>query len=306
MPVEFQEYKRKHKSFNTQHKFPLIRLVLVAAAALSAYFSGLVSKIANALPLPGNVEEKPIETWDYQCKLYGGTPFVLKKGMAQCSWVLVDSIPVTRLPNSFLRYVGSLRKTEKSKLHWIAPIKDFWNALLVMHEDGENSVYLRYMKSDSSHVWISKSTGCKFPGVCPRLPLEWSALAIDEGFDFEGQESLLAMDVFSGIGEAPIYPVLSGRVLETGHDSLGYFVEIDHGYNVTSKTLGMGALGDSLSVGDTVGMESVLGRLSPKDSATFFFSFCLNGQFVRWSDFYASTHPVALDSLASFEKLHGF
>jgi hypothetical protein len=162
------------------------------------------------------------------------------------------------------------------------------------------------MKPDSSYIWVSKNTGCKFPGVCPRLPLEWSALSIDEGFDFEGQESLLAMDVFSGVGEAPIYPVLAGRVLETGHDSLGYFVEIDHGYNVTSKTLGMGAPNDSLSVGDTVGVQSVLGRLSPKDSATFFLSVRLNGQFVRWNDFYASTHPVALDSLASFEKLNGF
>ena len=306
MPVEFQEYTRKQKTFNTQHKFPLIRLVLVAVAALTAYFSGFVSKIANALPLPGNEEEKPIETWDYRCKLYGGTPFVLKQGLAQCSWVLVDSIPVSRLPNPFLRYVGSLRKSEKSKLHWIAPVKDFGNVLLVMHEDSVSSVYLRYMKPDSSYIWVSKNTGCKFPGVCPRLPLEWSALSIDEGFDFEGQESLLAMDVFSGVGEAPIYPVLAGRVLETGHDSLGYFVEIDHGYNVTSKTLGMGAPNDSLSVGDTVGVQSVLGRLSPKDSATFFLSVRLNGQFVRWSDFYASTHPVALDSLASFEKLNGF
>ena len=306
MPVAFQEYKRKRKSFNTQHKFPLIRLTLVAVAAFLAYYSGLVSKIANALPLPGNVEEVPIETWETRCEGYGGTPFELKKGLAQCSWVLVDSVPLSRLPNSFLRYVGSLRKSEKSKLHWVAPVKAFENPLLVMHEDSVPSVYLRYMKPDSSYLWVSKSTGCKFPGVCPRLPLEWSALAIDEGFDFEGQESLLAMDVFSGIGEAPIYPVLSGRVLETGRDSLGYFVEIDHGYNVTSKTSGMGVLGDSLSVGDTVGIESVLGRLSPKDSATFFLSVRLNGQFVRWSDFYASTHPVALDSLAAFEKLNGF
>ena len=306
MPVEFQEYKRKGKSFNNQHKFPLIRLTLVAVAACLAYWSGLASKIADALPLPGNNEEVPIETWDSRCSAYGGTPFELKQGLAQCSWVLVDSIPLGRLPNPFLRYVAGLRKSEKSKLHWIAPVANFESPLLVMHEDSVPSVYLRYMKPDSSYLWVSKSTGCKFPGVCPRLPLEWSALAIDEGFDFEGQESLLAMDVFSGIGEAPIYPVLSGRVLESGRDSLGYFVEIDHGYNVTSKTSGMGSLNDSLSVGDTVGVLSMLGRLSPKDSATFFLSVRLNGQFVRWNEFYASTHPVSPDSLAAFEKLNGF
>jgi hypothetical protein len=68
----------------------------------------------------------------------------------------------------------------------------------------------------------------------------------------------------------------------------------------------MGALNDSLSVGDSVGVQSVLGRLSPKDSATFFLSVRLNGQFVRWNEFYASTHPVSPDSIVAFEKMNGF
>ena len=114
------------------------------------------------------------------------------------------------------------------------------------------------------------------------------------------------MDVFLGIGEAPIYPVLSGRILETGRDSSGFFVEIDHGYNVMSRTSGMGVLGDSLSVGKSIDMNTVLGRLSPKDSAVFFLSVRQNGQFVRWTDFYASTHPVLPDSILSFEKTIGF
>lgn len=305
MPVEFQEYKRKRKPINSQHKFPLIRLVLLTLAAFLAYWSGLASKIANALPLPGN-EEEAIGTWDSRCKLNGGTPFALQHGLAQCSWIVEDSVPLTRLPNPFLRYVASLRKGAKSKLHWVAPVEDFYNAVLVMHEDSVPNVYFRYMKEDSSFVWVSKNSGCKFPGVCPRLPLSWSALPIDDGFDFEGQESLLAMDVFLGIGEAPIHPVLSGRVLETGRDSSGFFVEIDHGYNVTSRTSGMGIQGDSLSVGDTVDMNTVLGRLSPKDKAAFFLSVRLNGQFVRWTDFYASTHPVLPDSILAFEKMIGF
>jgi hypothetical protein len=162
------------------------------------------------------------------------------------------------------------------------------------------------MKEDSSYIWVSKNSGCKFPGVCPRIPLEWSALSIDDGFDFEGQESLLAMDVFMGIGEAPIYPVLAGRVLDVGRDSSGFFVEIDHVYNVTSRTSGMGAPSDSLSVGDKIELNTVLGRLSPKDSAAFFLSVRLNGQFVRWTDFYASAHPVPPDSIESFEKTFGF
>ena len=305
MSVDFQEYKGKRKPINTTHKFPLIRLLSVALAAFFAYWSGLASTIANALPLPGNAEEKVVDTWDFRCKMYGGKPFVLKQGLAQCSWVLDDSVS-SRLPNPFLRYVASLSKTPKSKLHWVASVADFKRPVLVMHQDSVNEVYLHYMKEDSSLVWVSKSTGCRFPGVCPSLPLSWSALPITEGFDFEGQESLLATDVFMGIGEAPIYPILSGRVLDQGKDSSGYFVEIDHGYNVTSKTSGMGSLGDSLKVGALVNAETVLGRLLPRDSAAFFLTVRQNGQFVRWSDFYASTHPVVPDSLASFEKHIGF
>ena len=306
MPVEFQEYKRKRKSYNSQHKFPLIRLLLLALAAFFAYWSGLTSKIVEALPLPGNEEVEQVETWDSRCRQYGGTPFSLKRGFVQCSWIMEDSIPLMRLPNPFLRYVASLREGEKSKLHWVAPVADFSNAVLVMHEDRERTVYLHYVKEGVHPVWVSKNTGCRYPGVCPSLPLEWSALPISESFDFEGQESLLAMDVFYGIGEAPIYPVLPGRVLETGRDSLGYFVEIDHGDNVTSRTSGMGVASDSLSVGDTVGVKSILGRLMPKDSALFFLTVRLNGQFVRWNDFYASTHPVAPDSISAFEKELGF
>lgn len=305
MPVEFQEYKRKRKPINFQHKFPLIRLVLLTLAAFLAYWSGLAAKIADALPLPES-GDKAIETWDSRCKLNGGTPFALQQGLAQCSWIVEDSVPLTRLPNPFLRYVASLRKSVKSKLHWVAPVDDFNNAVLVMHEDSLPNVYFRYMKEDSSYIWVSKNSGCKFPGVCPRLPLSWSALPIDDNFDFEGQESLLAMDVFLGIGEAPIYPVLSGRILETGRDSSGFFVEIDHGYNVMSRTSGMGVLGDSLSVGKSIDMNTVLGRLSPKDSAVFFLSVRQNGQFVRWTDFYALTHPVLPDSILSFEKTIGF
>ena len=171
MSFEVQEYKGKRKNYNPQHKFPLIRLLLLALAAFFAYWSGLTSKIADALPLPGNSDEVPIETWESRCQLYGGTPFELPRGLAQCSWILDDSVPVVRLPNPFLRYVASLRKGEKSKLHWVAPVEDFKDAILVVHEDSARAVYLRYMNEDSTRFWISKNTGCKFPGVCPQLPL---------------------------------------------------------------------------------------------------------------------------------------
>lgn len=306
MPVDFQEYRGKRKQVNQKKRFPLLRLLLVALAAYLAYWSGLAAKIADALPLPGNADDRSVDSWEFRCKTYGGKPFSLRDSLSQCSWILDDSTRVSLLPNPFLRYVAQERKAPKSKLHWVTRTNDFRNAALVMHEDSVISVYLHYMKGDSSFVWISKNSGCRFPGVCPGLPLDWSALPISEDFDFEGQESLLAMDVFQGIGEAPIYPVLAGKVLDTGKDSVGYFIELDHGNNVTSRSSGMGSLGKTFAKGDTVGVETVLGRFPPKDSAVFFLTVRQNGQFIRWVDFYESAHPVTKDSLLAFEKGNGF
>lgn len=306
MPIEFQEYKGKKKRVISRHKFPLLRLIFVAVAAFFVYWSGLVTTIANALPLPGNEETEDMENWENICKSYGGTPFALEKGLAQCSWIINDSTLSLSLPNPFLRYVASLRSGAASKLHWVAPADDFSNARLVLHEDGNVYEYLHLANKDSNYVWVSKNSGCRFPGVCPQLPMQWSALTITDDFDFEGHESLLAMDVFRGIGEAPILPVLPGKVLDMGKDSLGYFVEIDHGYNVTSRTSGMGALNDSLSVGSLVLADASVGRLNPQDSSIFFLTVRQNGLFIRWKDFYAAAHPVDAKDMATFEKSLGF
>lgn len=306
MSVEFQEYKGKRKKFSTRHKFPLIRLLLVAAAAFLVYWSGLIRTIVDALPLPGNEEVVVEDNWESRCQSFGGTPFSLENNLAQCSWILNDSSLVQNLPNSFLRYVASLRQSNVSKLHWVASAEDFSTARFVLHEDGNPYVYLHIMGKDSNYVWISKNTECRFPGICPLLPMESSALPITDGFDFKDQESLLAMDVFSGIGEAPIQSVLPGIVISTGKDSLGYFVEIDHGFNVTSKTSGIGFPKDNLSVGDSVKAGVAIGRLSPQDSSAFYLTVRQNGLFVRWSDFYAAAHPVPQETILQFEKSLGF
>lgn len=306
MAADFQEYKGKQKPINSTHKFPLLRLLLIAEAAFFVYWSGLVTKIADTLSQIGNESEPAELSWDEKCLAYGGTSFNLERGLGQCSWVIDDSTEVSRLPNSFLRYVSQLRHSSKSKLHWIASRKNFSDASLVVHDDSTQSIFLRYMKPDSSFVWINKATGCRYPGVCPRQPLKWSALPITEDFDFEGQESLLGMDVFRGIGEAPVHPVLSGKVLGTGKDSLGYFVDIDHGYNVMSRTSGLGSLNDEVKVGSEVFFETRLGSLPPQDSATFFLTVRQNGLFVRWTDFYEATHPVQDEHIRAFVKSLGF
>ncbi|SHL18686.1 M23 family metallopeptidase [Fibrobacter sp. UWEL] len=304
MAVEFKEYKGKRKPINPQHKFPLLRLLIVAIAAFAVYWSGLPTKIANALPLPGNEPEVVVETWDSRCVATGGTPTAVNDSLGQCHWLLQDPDSLI-LPDPFLRYLSSIRKVQSPEIFWVAKVKDFSNPLVVLFQDAQREYFYHVMKQDSSYVWIRKgnspSDGCRFPGVCPHMPLEWSALAITEGFDFEGQESLIAMDVFRGAGEAPIYAVLPGRVLDLGKDSLGYFVELDHGNNISSKTSGMGLGNDSLKVGDVVKVDMPIGRLAPMDSSVFYLSVRENGHFVRWKDFYAEAYPFTDKEIAAFE-----
>lgn len=314
MSVEFQEYKGKRKRITPrQHKFPLLRLLIVALAAFFVYWSGLPSKIANALPLPGNEKSQDRENWESRCAIAGGTAFTLSDSLAQCSWALTDSLQDSLLlPNPFLRYVASLRETRFAKLHWVSTVSDFSDPLFVLFEGARQENFLHMMKPDSNYVWIRQGAllqesdkvfvddGCRFPGVCPHLPLEWSALPIAEGFDFEGQESLIAADVFRGVGEAPVHPILSGRVLETGKDSLGYFVEIDHGNNIVSLTSGLGLLNDSLSVGDSVNADIPVGKLAPLDSSAFFLKIRENGKFIRWKDFYAEAYPISKEEIKNF------
>ncbi len=301
MPVEFPtEIQRKKRKNNLQHKFPLVRIVFFFILIVVAYANGWFRMLVDRLPLPGNKEPASpfVEEWIEGCTSYDGTPFELKDGYVQCSWVANDSLV---LPNSFLRYVKSIA-SDGAKIHWVAPKKDFGEALLVVVEDTTRSVYLHMTREDSSKVWISSKTGCLFPGPCPHVPLGWSALSIVDNFDFEGLEQLLSADVFRGLGEAPIYPVLPGVVLEAGRDSLGMFVELNHGNGITSRMFGIGSWKIAPTVGRMLSVKDAVGRLSPQDSASFFLTVRQNGLFVRWKDFYKLTHPVDSAQIAIFKK----
>ena len=300
MAVEFSEFQGKKKRKRAQNKFPLVRIILVFSLIIAAYTNGWFRKIVDMLPLPGN-EEPPapvVEEWIAGCTSYDGTPFELKDDYAQCSWVVNDSL---ELPNSFLRYLKS-QSSNGAKIHWVASKKDFGDALLAVLEDSTRNVYLHMTREDSSKVWISSKTGCLFPGPCPHVPLGWSALSILDNFDFEGLEKLLSADVFTGLGEAPIYPVLPGIVLEAGRDSLGMFVELNHGNGITSRMSGIGSWKMAPTVGRMLGVKDAVGRLSPQDSSSFFLTVRQNGLFVRWKEFYKSTHPVDSAQIAIFKK----
>ena len=300
MPVEFSEYRCKKKYKSKRRNIPVFRFLVLCAAVFLSFRFGLVDKLINMLPLPGN-ETVEVLSWDERCRGFGGTAFELKEGSVQCSWIVRDSTPP--LPNSFLRYLASIKKAPVEKLHWVAMENNFDKALFVIREDSTTSMYFNMMLDDSSYAWIDASTGCKFPGLCPSLPLDWSNIHISENFDFDGHDRLLAEDAFLGPGEAPVHPVLPGVVIAAGKDSLGTYVEIDHGNNVSSRTSG---LASGAAVGDTVDLNSVVGRLPPKDSAEYFLSVRRNGLFVRWADFYRMSHLVDSVEIAKFKARIGF
>lgn len=297
MSVEFSEYRCKKKYKSKRRNIPVVRLVILFTLIGLGLKFGVLQKILDLLPLPDN--GLPVEelTWDQVCQSEGGTPFKLKDELVQCSWMVGDSS--RPLPNAFLRYVASLRSSPVEKVHWVANGSDFSEPLLVMREDSLSYTYLHVQKSDSSRVWIDATTECRFPGLCPVRPLHGSNISISEDFDFEGQDRLISADVFLGLGESPVHPVLPGLVVDSGKDSLGYFVEIDHGNNVVSRMFGMAS---AANVGDTVDVDSWVGRLPPRDSAAFFLTVRRNGQFVRWNDFYKATHPASKNEIAKFRK----
>lgn len=304
MPIEFKEYSFKSQSAHKKRKIPIIRIVLLLSLAFAAYKSGLVTDIAKSLPLFADKTE-PRTPWIELCYKSSGNALEVDSIVAECSWNLKDSFDLSRLPFNFLRYIAEIRRLPNATLRWVAPQNNFSNAIYVTLQDSITDSYLHYQKKDSSYVWIFKGNGCAFPGVCPEMPLLWSALPINENFDFEDNELLLTTDVFKGIGEAPVHPVLSGVVISRGRDSLGFFIEIYHGENISSKISGLGLLDEKLSIGDSVKNESVIGRLYPKDSSMFFLTMRINGKFMRWKNFYDLTHPVTEQELLNFEKKVG-
>ena len=303
MAEGFSEHRCKKKYKSKRRNYPVVRVFLLCLFFFLFIKLGFAEKLVNMLPLPEN-EEVVVNDWKTKCESMRGTPFELNGGLGQCSWVVSDS--VFFLPNDFLRYVASQAKTPHAKLHWIAPREDFSSAVLVQREDSLVYTYLHVMGQDSLFYWVSIDNGCRYPGICPRQPLDWSAVTITGDFDFEGKESMLTMDAMLGIGEAPIHPILPGYVLSSGKDSLGHFVELDHGNNITSRMSGMYPVNPAdtvpFIVGEYLDMNSTVGRLAPRDSAKFFLTVRQNGFFVRWADLYAQTHPLDSVEIAKFVK----
>ncbi|MDR1759591.1 MAG: M23 family metallopeptidase [Fibrobacter sp.] len=308
MAFGFREYRPKQEK--PKIKIPVIRILLVLAGIFLVYRavsnSGILTAAKNYLkPLPA---EKPAEnkTWEEHCLSLSGTPFQLREGVMQCSWAITPGDSLKAYPSILLYTLSVKDSLLPFKIHWVGDGNDFNNAWFFgIEKENEREWFFHVPLPDSSLIWVTEKAECFYPGFCPQNPLEGGVLSIAEDFDFEGRENLITKDLFMGIGETPVFPVLSGRVLSTGKDSLGYRIEIDHGDNLMSRYSGLFSM-DSVQPGDILTRENAFARLAPKDSSCFYLEILRNGKFVRWKDFFTGSYPLPDTVISKFRTMIRF
>ncbi|MFA6834999.1 MAG: hypothetical protein WCR04_01180 [Fibrobacteraceae bacterium] len=290
-----------------------MRTLLVLVLLFLLYFNGLFHKAAIFIK---SREEKDSQvdaladdaSWSEFCKEYSGTSFPLKQDrFGQCSWVISSERDADALPPfPLVRYAVSLPGAKYPlKLHWIGKTSNFRQPIAFAIEvNDDRRWFFHIVKGDSLDAWVDEN-GCRFPGVCPRNPLEGGALPIADDFDFAGREGLLMKDLFMGIGEAPVYPVLPARVMDVSKDSSGFSLLLDHGGNLFSRVSGLFSLFPGIEKNVRIAPYNPIGRLASKDSSVFFLEILRNGRFMRWDDFYLSCHVATEDDLVFFRKDFG-
>ncbi len=309
----FREYKAQRQSWKPRRRIPIGRSLLVILLVYAVYASGAVQKayryVEKVREFSREEPEPFSKPWREACAAFGGNAFALERGMlAQCSWTVKSASDIASLPdNALFRYAarGISRKFPLC-VHWIADSLEFEKPkVLGVQSDSSGSWLFHLMLADSSYAWV-RSDGCRFPGACPHDPLQGAALPIAADFDFEGRENLLVKDLFMGIGEAPIYPILSAEVVSVSRDSSGYGILLNHGGNIFSRVSELFRIAPGIRQGTKVSASEPLGYLAPSDSAVFFLEILRNGRFVRWDDFRRDSRVADLQDVERFRRELGF
>jgi hypothetical protein len=113
--------------------------------------------------------------------------------------------------------------------------------------------------------WYNSSSGCKFPGPCPVMPLRQA----------HKNTSISAVNA-----------VLPGRVIKIEQDS-AFCITLYHGENIYSKMSGLAGLSGHVEVGKDISPDSALGLVLQKSDLSL--EITLNGKSVRWDKFYGAT-----------------
>ncbi len=308
MAFGFREYRPKQEK--PKIKIPVIRIILALAGIFLIYRAASTSGILD--PVKAFFKPHPAEkqaenkTWEDHCLSLSGKPFQLREGVMQCSWVISSGDSLKAYPSILLYTLSAKDSLLPFKIHWVGDGNYFHDAWFFgIERENEREWFFRVPQPDSSWIWVTEKAECFYPGFCPQNPLEGGVLSIAEDFDFEGRENLITKDLFMGIGETPVFPVLPGRVLSAGKDSAGYRIEIDHGDNLTSRYSGLFFM-DSLKPGDFLTRENAFARLAPKDSSSFYLEILRNGKFVRWKDFFIESYPLPDTVISKFRTMIRF
>ena len=309
----FREYKNLKPK--RKKRIPIIRTLLGLFLLYGVYSSGAVQKAYQFIEEKNRHPQKELTYADFEtewregCEFSHGSPFTMKKKFwGGCSWTLKSAADISMLPeNSFVRYVANIPGSSyPQKVHWMSDTANFWKPKIIgVQSDSTVNWYFYWMMADSSYAWV-RADGCRYPGVCPRNPLSGGAIPIFSNFDFGGREELLLKDLFIGIGEAPVLPILAAEIVSVEKDSLGYKIFLNHGGNLFSRVSGISLISPGIQAGAKIQADDVLGRLSPSDSSAFFLEVLRNGRFVRWDDFYRETHVAEANYVTRFRMDAGF
>jgi hypothetical protein len=61
----------------------------------------------------------------------------------------------------------------------------------------------------------------------------------------------------------------------------------------------------SFEPGSWVDLQTLVGRIAPRDSSAIYLTIRRNGHFVRWNDFFAESHPVDSAKISKFKEQIG-
>lgn len=290
------DFKPKNTYRKTRKKktgFPVLRLVLLGALLWGGYsWYQSDTRDANTTPKVAVKKSTPVEN---SAKSPDYTEFILPNGNRQISLVLQSSIPDSILDT--LRGISlAIAETEQVHTHGRKVLDFVYNSKKELirfriHRQDQLMDFSRYVDASGKMHYLD-STGCAWNTLCLQSPLAHAAIVLDSLFDFSGREKLQYYDKFIGLGESPVRAAEKGIILSEGMDSATglQMMRLYHGQNTEILYKGLAVL-SSAGKGDTVKQGDVLGRLSPRDSSSFYVQVLRNGKFVRFENLRAEAFP---------------
>jgi len=161
-------------------------------------------------------------------------------------------------------------------------------------EGTEDSIWISgnsiTIAKNKNSVWRNEKNGCRFPALCPVMPLKGSVIFQKEARENYDEEQIFK-NKFGAIGKAPVNAILPGKILDVEQNSF-FSITIYHGENIYTKTSGLYSIDSNVQIGDIISTDIALGFLPPKDTAFIFVEITRNGKCETWENFYAESRAT--------------